>query len=59
MSKFAIDLRDRKDLQSSGNERIRFMVRSGGFVMCRRPRQKPFVLTEKEWGKLPLWEQPQ
>lgn len=59
MSKFAIDLRDRKDLQSTGNERIRFMVRSGGFVMCRRPRQKPFVLTEKEWAKLPIWEQPQ
>ena len=59
MSRFAIDMRDRKDLQSTGNERIRFMVRSGGFVMCRRPRQKPFVLTEKEWAKLPIWEQTQ
>lgn len=56
MSKFAIDHRDRADLQSTGNERIRFMVRSGGFVMCRRPRQKPFVLTEKEWAKLPIFE---
>jgi hypothetical protein len=31
---------------------IRFMVRSGGYVMCRRPRAIPFVLSEKEWNKL-------
>lgn len=30
------------------------MTRSGGYVMCRRPRCIPFILTEKEWGKL-LW----
>lgn len=57
MSKSAIDYRDRLDLRSTGNERIRFMVRSGGFVMCRRPRQKPFVLSETEWAKLPVWEE--
>ncbi|KIQ21562.1 hypothetical protein [Xanthomonas campestris] len=33
--------------------RINFMVRSGGYVMCRRPRAAPFVLAEKEWRKLP------
>lgn len=29
------------------------MVRSGGYVMCRRPGAKPFVLSEKDWRKLP------
>jgi len=35
---------------------VRFMARSGGFVMARKPRMQPFILTEKEWGKLPLFE---
>lgn len=32
---------------------IRFMCESGGYVMVRRPRYIPFVLTLKEWAKLP------
>lgn len=32
--------------------KIRFMTRSGGYVMCRRPRAIPFVLSEKQWMKL-------
>lgn len=35
--------------------RIRCMARSGGFVMVRKARAAPFVLTEKEWAKLPLF----
>jgi hypothetical protein len=38
-----------------GHGVLRFMARSGGYVMVRRPRCAPFVLTEKEWAKLPLW----
>ena len=29
------------------------MARSGGYVMARKPRGMPFVLTEKEWAKMP------
>lgn len=28
-------------------------VRSGGYVMVRRPGQHPFVLGESDWRKLP------
>lgn len=34
---------------------IRLLARSGGYVMVRYPRMKPFVLTEKEWARLPLF----
>ena len=37
-------------------DRIRLMGRSGGYVMVRRPRCFPFVLSEKEWAKLPLMD---
>ncbi len=33
--------------------KIVFMARSCGYVMARRPRCIPFVLSEKEWRKLP------
>jgi hypothetical protein len=52
MSKPYIDPRARQDDIGP----IRFMVRSGGYVMCRRPRCIPFVLSEKEWSKLPIAE---
>jgi hypothetical protein len=29
------------------------MVTSGGYVMVKRPRATPFVITLKEWAKLP------
>lgn len=29
------------------------MVRSGGYVMVKRPRCRPFVMTDKDWVKLP------
>lgn len=35
---------------------VRLMARSGGYVMVRRPRCSPFVLTEKEWAAMPLFE---
>lgn len=49
MSKAIIDTADAYDRHG----RIRFMVRSGGYVMCRRPGAAPFVLSEKHWRKLP------
>jgi hypothetical protein len=38
------------------NGEIRYMCRSGGYVMVRRPRAMPFVLSEKEWARLKLKE---
>ena len=34
--------------------RIRFMTRSDGYVMVRRPHCMPFVLAEKKWLSLSL-----
>jgi hypothetical protein len=36
------------------HDRLRYMARSGGYVMVRKPGAMPFVLSEKEWAKLPL-----
>lgn len=74
MSKAFCDPRDRADHRMTPDKfdgrkrtyrrldpeggRLRFMARSGGYVMVRRPRCHPFVLTEKEWGALPLYEEP-
>lgn len=33
--------------------KIVHMVTSGGYVMVKRPRCAPFVLTLKEWAKIP------
>lgn len=33
--------------------KIIHMVTSGGYVMVKRPRKMPFVLTLKDWAKLP------
>lgn len=49
MSQFIIDTADGYDRLGP----IRYMVRSGGYVMVRRPRCVPFVLSEKDWRKLP------
>lgn len=49
MSKAIIDTTRRYDQYGE----IRYMTRSGGYVMCRRPRCMPFVLSEKDWNKLP------
>lgn len=47
------------EMQGDGGM-VRLMARSGGYVMVRRPRCAPFVLTEKEWAAMPLFEeQPQ
>ncbi len=47
---------DRIDLKPHcAGDRIRLMARSGGYVMVRKPRCMPFVLSEKEWAKLPLY----
>jgi len=32
---------------------IRLMAVKSGWVMCRRPYAKPFVMTLKEWNALP------
>ncbi|UVS93517.1 hypothetical protein [Burkholderia glumae] len=52
MSKLHIDTQPREDHLG----KIVFMVRSGGYVMCKRPRCIPFVLTEKRWNALPLYK---
>ena len=46
---FIIDTRDAYDRHGV----IKYMTRSGGYVMARRPRAMPFVLSEKDWRKLP------
>lgn len=60
MSTTRFDHRDRQDTQSTGNEKLRLMARSGGFVMVRRGRaskhNRPVVMSESEWNKIPLWE---
>jgi hypothetical protein len=52
MSKALIDQAPAYDMHG----KVMFMVRSGGYVMVKRPRCAPFVLTEKEWRKLPKVE---
>lgn len=44
----------RKHSEDGG--RVNFMCRSGGYVMCRKPRCNPFVLSEKQWQRLELWQ---
>lgn len=58
MSRLNFDHRDRWDGRAveGGPIRIRYMARSGGYVMVRKPRAVPFVLSEKEWARLPLFE---
>lgn len=41
----------------SDGGKVRFMARSGGYVMCRRPRCMPFVLSERQWLNLPVFEE--
>jgi hypothetical protein len=36
--------------------RIRLMAEADGYVMVRRPRAYPFVLSRKEFDALPLQE---
>lgn len=50
------DPRDRYDNRpmTMVQNRVRFMVRSGGYVMVRKPGAMPFVVSEKDWAKLPL-----
>lgn len=48
---------DRCEPDTSGP--LRLMARSGGFVMVRYSRMTPFVLTEKQWAKLPLFAKPE
>jgi hypothetical protein len=56
MSTVNFDPRDRQDERFIEPVRVRLMARSGGYVMVRKPRAIPFVLSEKEWAKLPLFE---
>ena len=55
MSRAVLDHQDRAHPTDGG--KVRFMVRSGGYVMCRRPRAMPYVVTEKEWRALPVFDQ--
>ena len=55
MSRAVLDHTDRAHPSDGG--KVRFMVRSGGYVMCRRPRLSPFVMTEAEWRRLPAFNQ--
>lgn len=36
--------------------RITYMVHAKGYVMCRHPGCRPFVITEKQWREFPLWQ---
>ena len=49
MSSFIINTHDAYDAHGP----IKYMTRSGGYVMVRRPRCAPFVLSEKDWRRLP------
>lgn len=37
--------------------KVRLLARSGGYVMVRRQRCMPFVLTEKQWAAMPLFSE--
>ncbi len=37
----------------SNGVKVIHMVTSGGYVMVKEARQRPFVLTLKEWARLP------
>jgi hypothetical protein len=39
------------------DDEIRFMSRHSGYVMVRKPRCMPFVMTEKDWLKMPVFQQ--
>lgn len=39
--------------RTGDGDRLRFMARSGNYVMARKTRCMPFVLTVKEWEALP------
>jgi hypothetical protein len=45
---------ERVDPQDGYDEhgRIIYCCRSGGYVMVKRPKAKPFVLSLKEWAKV-------
>jgi hypothetical protein len=34
--------------------RVKYMTHADGYVMARKPRAMPFVISEKEWRQLPL-----
>lgn len=38
--------------------KITLMVRSGGWVMVRRPGCIPYTMHEKDWCKLADWQKP-
>jgi hypothetical protein len=37
--------------------RITYIAHAKGYVMARRPRAVPFVITEKLWNSFPLWDE--
>lgn len=57
MSRAVLDHHDRAHPSDGG--KVRYMTRSGGYVMCRRPRLAPFVVTEKEWRNMPPFVAPE
>lgn len=50
------DPRDRRDSSVPSLSRVRLMARSAGYLMVRRPGCIPFVMTEEQWAKLPIYE---
>jgi hypothetical protein len=54
VSTIKFDQKPRKHPSDGGI--VRVMARSGGYVMVRRPRCIPFVLSEKQWMKLELFD---
>ncbi len=47
----AFEMVDQRDAYDSTGK-IMFLCRSGGYVMVKRPRAIPFVLSLKEWAKI-------
>lgn len=45
--------REFKADRERGAFRVRYMAHADGYVMVRRPGAAPFVIGEKEWRKLP------
>lgn len=41
---------------SATRDRIVLMARASGYVMVRKPGCMPFVMGEKEWLAMPLWQ---
>jgi hypothetical protein len=42
--------------RSATRDRMVLMARASGYVMVRKPGCVPFVMGEKDWLSMPLWQ---